>query len=53
MGQEIISRKTKEKCFGVVIQDNSSSEKHTNKIFGNTHPMIRSIVQLFTTWTKI
>ena len=45
--QNIISIENEDKDLGVVIQDNSSPEKHIDKIFGDTFLMLRNIQMFF------
>ena len=43
LGENIISIAKEYKDLGVVIQDNLSSEKHIDRIFGDTFRMLRKI----------
>ena len=47
LGENIISIAKEEKDLGMVIQDNLSSEKHINRIFGDTLRMLRNIWMAF------
>ena len=43
LGQNILSIEKEEKNLGVVIQDNLSTKKHIDQIFGDRFIMLRNI----------
>ena len=47
LGENIISIAKEEKDLGAVIQDNLSTGKHINRIFGETFMMLRNIRMAF------
>ena len=47
LGKNIISIAKEEKDLGVVIQDNLSTEKHLDRMFGDTFRMLRNIWMAF------